>query len=101
MYKKAWNLRIIQELLENYLIGKRLKKLRNDDMSVVSVEKYLIRCVNSILKQTFSDFERILIDNGNRDRSSEICDSYAEKDERFRIIHQSNRWQAETKKVRN
>lgn len=67
-------------------------------MSVISVvvpvfnaKKYLTRCVNSILKQTFSDFERILIDNGNRDRSSEICDSYAEKDERFRVIYQSNR----------
>lgn len=70
-------------------------------MSVISVivpvfnaEKYLTRCVNSILKQTFSDFELILIDDGSRDNSSEICDSYAEKDERVCVIHQSNRGQA-------
>lgn len=70
-------------------------------MSVISVivpvfnaEKYLTRCVDSILKQTFQDFELILIDDGSRDKSSEICDGYAEKDERVRVIHQSNRGQA-------
>ena len=73
-------------------------------MSVISVivpvfnaEKYLARCVNSILKQTFSDFELILIDDGSRDKSSEICDDYAEKDGRVRVIHQSNRGQAATR----
>ena len=73
-------------------------------MSVISVivpvfnaEKYLTRCVDSILKQTFSDFELLLIDDGSRDNSSEICDSYAEKDKRVCVIHQSNRGQAATR----
>lgn len=75
--------------------------MRDKNIPVISVivpvfnaEKYLNRCVNSILEQTFSDFELILIDDGSRDKSSEICDDYAEKDERVRVIHQSNRGQA-------
>lgn len=59
-------------------------------MPVYKAEKYLSRCVNSILKQTFSDFELILIDDGSPDNSGKICDEYALKDKRIIVIHQEN-----------
>lgn len=59
-------------------------------MPVYKAEKYLSRCVNSILKQTFSDFELILIDDGSPDNSGKICDEYALKDKRITVIHQEN-----------
>ena len=57
---------------------------------VYKVEKYLERCLDSIIAQTFSDWECILIDDGSPDNSGKICDEYAEKDERFVVIHQEN-----------
>ena len=57
---------------------------------VYKVEKYIHNCVDSILKQTFSDFEVILVDDGSPDRCGEICDSYATLDKRIKVIHQSN-----------
>ena len=57
---------------------------------VYNVEKYLNRCVDSILNQTFSDFELILVDDGSPDNCGKICDEYAEKDRRVRVIHKPN-----------
>ena len=57
---------------------------------VYKVEKYLARCVDSILHQSFSDFELILVDDGSPDRCGEICDDYARQDSRVRVIHQQN-----------
>lgn len=57
---------------------------------VYNVEEYLPRCIDSILSQTFIDFELILVDDGSQDRSGDICDKYAQKDERVVVIHQSN-----------
>lgn len=57
---------------------------------VYKVEQYLRRCVDSILSQTFSDFELILIDDGSPDRCGEICDEYKQRDDRVVVIHQSN-----------
>jgi len=57
---------------------------------VYKAEKYLRRCVDSILAQTFTDFEVLLIDDGSPDRSGEICDEYAAKDSRVRVFHQAN-----------
>lgn len=57
---------------------------------VYKVEPYLRRCVDSILTQTFSDFEVILVDDGSPDGCPAICDEYAGKDERVRAIHQKN-----------
>ena len=48
---------------------------------VYKVEKYLSDCIESVLNQTFSDFELILVDDGSPDRCPEICDNYKEKDE--------------------
>lgn len=57
---------------------------------VYKAEEYLYRCVNSLLGQTFSDFEVILVDDGSPDNSGAICDEYALKDKRVRVIHQPN-----------
>ena len=57
---------------------------------VYNVEQYLPRCIDSILAQTFTDFELLLIDDGSRDNSGKICDEYAEKDSRIRVFHKEN-----------
>ena len=57
---------------------------------VYKVEKYLHRCIDSILRQSFDDFELILIDDGSPDHCGDICDEYAAKDRRIRVIHQEN-----------
>lgn len=65
---------------------------------VFNVESVLERCVDSILKQTITDFECILVDDGSTDRSGEICDKYSEKDERIKVFHTDN---AGVSKARN
>lgn len=57
---------------------------------VYNVEQFLAKCIDSILSQTFTDFELLLIDDGSPDRCGEICDEYARKDERIRVFHQEN-----------
>lgn len=57
---------------------------------VYKVEPYLRRCVDSILNQSFSDFELILVDDGSPDNCGAICDEYAAKDSRVHVIHQEN-----------
>lgn len=57
---------------------------------VYKVEPYLHRCVDSILAQTFTDFELILVDDGSPDNCGAICDEYAQKDARVHVIHQAN-----------
>lgn len=66
---------------------------------VYNTEKYLRRCIDSILAQTYSDFELILIDDGSTDNSGKICDDYAEKDNRIVVIHQKNQGQAIARNV--
>ena len=57
---------------------------------VYNAEKYLHRCIDSILSQTFTDFELLLIDDGSKDGSGAICDEYAAKDNRVRVFHKEN-----------
>lgn len=57
---------------------------------VYNAEQYLNRCVQSIVSQTFSDLEIILIDDGSEDKSGTLCDMWAKKDSRIRVIHQKN-----------
>lgn len=58
---------------------------------IYKVEKYLKECVDSILNQTFTDFELILVDDGSPDDCPKMCDSYAQQDDRIRVIHQKNK----------
>lgn len=57
---------------------------------VYNSEKYLDQCIQSILAQTYTDFELLLIDDGSTDSSSAICDRYAEQDSRVRVFHKEN-----------
>lgn len=57
---------------------------------IYNVEKYLARALDSILAQTYHDWEAILVDDGSTDKSGCIADEYAQKDERFKVIHKKN-----------
>lgn len=57
---------------------------------VYNVEQYLSRCINSILNQTYSDFELILVNDGSTDGSKSICDAFAKEDARIRVLNKEN-----------
>lgn len=57
---------------------------------VYNVEKYLVQCLDSIVGQTYSDLEIIIVNDGSTDRSPQICDQFAAADQRIRVIHQAN-----------
>lgn len=57
---------------------------------IYKAEKYLHRCLDSILQQTFTDWECILVDDGSPDHSGAICDEYAKRDCRFKVVHKEN-----------
>ncbi|WP_346867987.1 MULTISPECIES: glycosyltransferase family 2 protein [unclassified Clostridium] len=64
------------------------------DISIIipiyKVEEYLPRCIDSILAQTFTNFEVILVNDGSPDGSGKICDEYAERDSRIKVVHKEN-----------
>lgn len=57
---------------------------------VYNTEQYLLQCIESVLSQTYINFELILIDDGSSDKSPDICDTYARKDNRIKVIHKLN-----------
>ena len=57
---------------------------------VYNIEKYVSECINSLIAQTFSDIEIIAVDDGSTDNSGKICDEYAAKDKRVKVIHKNN-----------
>lgn len=59
-------------------------------LPIYNVEKYLPKCIDSILAQTYTDYEIILVDDGSTDKCGEICDRYAQTDTRIRVIHKKN-----------
>ena len=61
-----------------------MNKLVSVIVPVYNVEKYLERCINSIIQQSYNNLEIILIDDGSTDASGKICDEYKEKDDRIR-----------------
>lgn len=67
-----------------------MNKLISVIVPVYNVERYLPACLNSVLSQSYRDLEIILIDDGSTDHSGRICDEYADKDSRIRVIHQAN-----------
>ena len=58
---------------------------------IYKVEKYLGRCIDSLVAQTYPNIEIILADDGSPDRCGAICDEYAQKDSRIKVIHQENK----------
>ena len=66
---------------------------------VYNTEKYLHRCVDSIINQTYQNLEIILVDDGSTDSSGCICDEYAKKDERIKVIHKENAGQGVARNI--
>lgn len=76
-----------------------MKELISVIVTVYNVEKYLDECIKTILDQTYTNIEIILVNDGSMDRSGDICDYYAQKDDRIRVIHQKNRGLVAARKV--
>ena len=57
---------------------------------VYNLETKISRCIDSILRQSYKDFELILVDDGSNDNSGIVCDQYALKDKRIRVLHKAN-----------
>lgn len=70
--------------------GAVLRPLLSIIVPIYGVEEYLPACLDSILEQTFKDFEVILVDDGSKDNCPSICDEYASKDPRINVIHKEN-----------
>ena len=68
-------------------------------VAVYNTESYLDTCITSVINQTFKDWELILIDDGSTDSSGRICDEYAARESRIKVIHKSNGGQAESRNV--
>ena len=60
---------------------------------VYNVEKYIDRCIESIIRQTYRNLEIILVDDGSPDHCPQICDEYAKKDNRIKVVHKKNEGQ--------
>ena len=71
-----------------------MKDLISIIVPVYNTDSYLDRCFSAIAGQTYENFEALIIDDGSTDGSSSICDDWANKDSRFRVIHQKNAGQA-------
>ncbi len=68
-------------------------------VSVYNIENYLLECLKSISNQTYSNLEVIIVDDGSKDASSEICDSFCETDSRFKTYHIQNKGLANSRKL--
>lgn len=66
---------------------------------VYNVEKYLSECIDSVLSQTYDNYEIILVDDGSTDNSGKICDEYAEKHDKITVIHKENSGPSKTRNV--
>lgn len=59
-------------------------------IAIYNVDKYLEKCLDSVVNQTYKNWEAILVDDGSKDHSGKICDEYAAKDSRFKVYHREN-----------
>lgn len=66
------------------------KKLISVVVAVYNVEKYIAKCIDSLLAQSYGNLEIILVDDGSTDHSGEICDAYAEKNKAVKVLHKEN-----------
>lgn len=67
-----------------------MKPLISVILPIYNVEEYLPRCIESVIHQTYTNLEILLVDDGSPDRCPQICDEYAKKDERIRVLHKVN-----------
>ena len=67
-----------------------MNKLVSVVVPIYNVEKYLDRCVNSIIHQTYDNLEIVLIDDGSPDNCPKMCDEWAKRDDRIKVIHKQN-----------
>ena len=81
----------IREVFENQGMRNILEIKITVIVPVYGAENYIRRCIESVIHQTFNDWHLLLIDDGSPDRCGDICDEYAEKDKRIRVIHQKRR----------
>lgn len=80
-------------MIENFEwenINLKNEKIISVIIPVYNVEKYISRCIDSVLAQTYNSLEIILVDDGSTDNSGNICDEYAKRDERIKVIHKCN-----------
>lgn len=68
---------------------------------IYNSEKYLERCIESIINQTYKNLEILLIDDGSTDNSYKICYNYSKNDSRINLIHKENSGVSETRNIRN
>ena len=66
---------------------------------VYNVEDYLSKCLQSVINQTYTNLEIILVDDGSTDNSGEICDEFSENDNRIKVIHQKNTGVSQARKI--
>ena len=92
MFKHLVQLHIIALFIIPVYLGVQMDTLPlvSIVMPVYGAERWIHRAVDSVLAQTFTDFELILIDDESPDTCGQICDEYAKKDARIRVIHQKN-----------
>lgn len=88
---KCRNIKLTAVDTKGKKMGNKEEKKFSIVVPVYNVEKYIDRCVASIVNQTYTNWEMILVDDGSPDNCPKLCDEYAEKDERIRVIHQSNK----------
>ncbi|WP_039657101.1 glycosyltransferase family 2 protein [Clostridium tyrobutyricum] len=76
-----------------------MKPILSIIVPVYDVEKYINKCIDSILKQTFTNFELILVDDGSTDKSGQLCDKFKDEDNRVKVIHKENSGQSESRNI--
>ena len=76
-----------------------MDKLISVIVPVYNVEKFLDKCISSIVNQTYKNLEIILIDDGSTDESVQICDKWQEKDNRVRLTHKENTGVSDTRNI--
>ena len=77
-------------MMKKVKINMVMNKLVSIIVPIYNVEKYLDRCINSIVKQTYQEIEIILVDDGSKDLSGKIADQWAQKNSKIRVIHKNN-----------
>lgn len=93
-----YNSKRVKENLKTCKNRRYIEKIKRDDLNdvisiivpIYKVEKYLEKCIDSIINQDYKNLEIILVDDGSPDRCHQICDEYAQKDSRIKVIHKEN-----------